>query len=92
MRRSRRGKTQSPRSAEQFRVPVLHYDEDFDRIAAMIGQRTRPVAPRASIWGRDVAGRGDDQPSRSIASSAASRKSGSGIEPYWRRHASVNLI
>jgi predicted nucleic acid-binding protein len=35
--------------AERNGVPVLHYDEDFDRIAAITGQPTRWVAPRGSI-------------------------------------------
>jgi predicted nucleic acid-binding protein len=35
--------------AERHVVPVLHYDEDFDRIAAITGQQTRWVAPRGSI-------------------------------------------
>jgi predicted nucleic acid-binding protein len=35
--------------AERHAVPVLHYDEDFDRIAAITGQPTRWVAPRGSI-------------------------------------------
>jgi hypothetical protein len=30
-------------------VVVLHYDEDYDRIAAITGQPTRWVAPRGSI-------------------------------------------
>jgi predicted nucleic acid-binding protein len=35
--------------AERHGVPVLHYDEDYDRIAAVTGQPTRWVAPRGSI-------------------------------------------
>ncbi len=35
--------------AERHGVPVLHYDEDFDRIAAITGQSTKWVAPRGSI-------------------------------------------
>ena len=35
--------------AERHAVPVLHYDEDFDRIAAITGQQARWVAPRGSI-------------------------------------------
>ena len=35
--------------AERHSVPVLHYDEDFDRIAAITGQSTTWVAPRGSI-------------------------------------------
>lgn len=36
-------------AAEQGGLPVLHYDEDFDRIAAITGQPTRWIAPRGSI-------------------------------------------
>lgn len=35
--------------AERHAVPILHYDEDFDRIAAITGQPTTWVAPRGSI-------------------------------------------
>ena len=35
--------------AERHEVPVLHYDEDFDRIASITGQATSWVAPRGSI-------------------------------------------
>jgi predicted nucleic acid-binding protein len=35
--------------AERHAVPILHYDEDYDRIAAITGQPTRWVAPRGSI-------------------------------------------
>jgi hypothetical protein len=36
-------------AAEHVGVPVLHYDADFDRIAAVTGQPTRWLAPRGSI-------------------------------------------
>lgn len=36
-------------AAEAAGVPVLHYDADFDRIAAVTGQPTRWVAPRGSL-------------------------------------------
>jgi predicted nucleic acid-binding protein len=36
-------------AAESAGVEVLHYDEDFDRIAAITGQSTRWVAPRGSL-------------------------------------------
>lgn len=36
-------------AAESAGVEVLHYDEDFDRIAAITGQPTRWVAPRGSL-------------------------------------------
>jgi predicted nucleic acid-binding protein len=35
--------------AERQGVPVLHYDEDYDRIAKITGQPTRWVTPRGSI-------------------------------------------
>jgi predicted nucleic acid-binding protein len=35
--------------AERHAVGVLHYDEEFDRIAAITGQATRWIAPRGSI-------------------------------------------
>lgn len=35
--------------AERNEVPLLHYDEDYDRIAAITGQPTRWVAPRGSV-------------------------------------------
>ena len=34
--------------AERSGLAVLHYDEDYDRIAAITGQATRWVLPRAS--------------------------------------------
>jgi predicted nucleic acid-binding protein len=36
-------------AAEAAGVPVLHYDEDYDRIAAITGQPTRWLAPRGSL-------------------------------------------
>lgn len=36
-------------TAELAGVPVLHYDEDYDRIAAVTGQPTRWLAPRGSL-------------------------------------------
>jgi predicted nucleic acid-binding protein len=36
-------------AAERGDVPVLHYDEDFDRIAAVTGQPTRRLARRGSL-------------------------------------------
>ncbi len=36
-------------AAESAGVAVLHYDEDFDRIAAVTGQATRWLAPRGSL-------------------------------------------
>lgn len=36
-------------AAEAARVEVLHYDEDYDRIAAVTGQATRWLAPRGSL-------------------------------------------
>jgi predicted nucleic acid-binding protein len=36
-------------AAEAAGIAVLHYDEDYDRIAAITGQPTRWVAPRGSI-------------------------------------------
>jgi len=34
--------------AERHRAAVLHYDEDYDRIASVTGQPTRWVVPRGS--------------------------------------------
>jgi predicted nucleic acid-binding protein len=34
---------------ERHGTPILHYDEDYDRIAAITGQATRWVAPRGSV-------------------------------------------
>jgi len=34
---------------ERSGVPVAHYDEDYDRIAAVTGQPTRWVLPRGSV-------------------------------------------
>lgn len=36
-------------AAESAGVPVLHYDADFDVIAAITGQPTRWIAPRGSL-------------------------------------------
>lgn len=35
--------------AEQAGLTVLHYDADYDRIAALTGQPTQWVAPRGSV-------------------------------------------
>ena len=35
--------------AEHYRAVVLHYDSDFDHIAAVTGQDTRWVVPRGSV-------------------------------------------
>ena len=36
-------------AAEAAGATVLHYDEDFDRIAAITGQQTRWIVPRGSL-------------------------------------------
>jgi hypothetical protein len=36
-------------AAESAGVELLHYDEDFDRIAAVTGQPTRWIVPRGSL-------------------------------------------
>ena len=36
-------------AAEREALPIVHYDEDYDRIAAITGQPTRWVVPRGSI-------------------------------------------
>lgn len=36
-------------AAELAGIPVLHYDEDYDRIAAVTGQDARWVRPRGSL-------------------------------------------
>ena len=36
-------------AAEAAGLPVLHYDEDYDRIAAVTGQPVRWVRPRGSL-------------------------------------------
>jgi predicted nucleic acid-binding protein len=36
-------------AAEAAAVPVLHYDEDYDRIAEITGQATHWLAPRGSL-------------------------------------------
>ncbi len=35
--------------AERYRVTVLHYDGDFDRVAAVTGQSTEWVVPAGSV-------------------------------------------
>jgi hypothetical protein len=36
-------------AAEAGGIPVLHYDEDYDRIAAITGQEVRWLASRGSL-------------------------------------------
>jgi predicted nucleic acid-binding protein len=36
-------------TAERHRLPLVHYDEDYDRIAAVSGQRTRWVVQPGSV-------------------------------------------
>jgi predicted nucleic acid-binding protein len=36
-------------AAEVAGIPVLHYDEDYDRIASITGQDVRWLAPRGSL-------------------------------------------
>jgi hypothetical protein len=36
-------------AAEASGIPVLHYDQDYDRIAAITGQEVRWLAPRGSL-------------------------------------------
>jgi predicted nucleic acid-binding protein len=36
-------------AAEAAGLPVLHYDEDYDRIASITGQDVRWLAPRGSL-------------------------------------------
>jgi len=36
-------------AAESAGIPVVHYDEDFDRISGVTGQATRWVAPRGTL-------------------------------------------
>lgn len=36
-------------AAESASATVLHYDEDFERIAAITGQPTRWIVPRGSV-------------------------------------------
>lgn len=36
-------------TAELAEIPVLHYDEDFDRIAEITGQAAHWIAPRGAI-------------------------------------------
>ena len=40
---------QSERTAEAAGVAILHYDEDYDRIAAITGQPTQWLAPAGSL-------------------------------------------
>lgn len=36
-------------AAESANIPVLHYDEDYDRIAAITGQDVQWLVPRGSL-------------------------------------------
>ena len=36
-------------AAETAGIPVLHYDEDYDRVAAITGQQAQWLAPRGSL-------------------------------------------
>lgn len=36
-------------AAEREALPIVHYDEDYDRIATITGQPTRWIAPRGSV-------------------------------------------
>jgi predicted nucleic acid-binding protein len=36
-------------AAESAGIPVLHHDEDYDRIAAITGQQVQWLAPRGSL-------------------------------------------
>lgn len=36
-------------AAENAGIPVLHYDEDYDRIAAITGQEVHWLAPRGTL-------------------------------------------
>jgi predicted nucleic acid-binding protein len=36
-------------AAEAAAIPVLHYDEDYDRIASITGQEVRWLAPRGTL-------------------------------------------
>jgi predicted nucleic acid-binding protein len=36
-------------AAEASGIPMLHYDEDYDRIAAISGEEARWLAPRGSL-------------------------------------------
>ena len=51
---ARPARSEAPRlliaaAAEAADVSVLHYDEDYDRIAAITGQPTRWLAPKGSL-------------------------------------------
>ena len=37
------------RNVEDLTPRLLHYDEDYDRIAAITGQHVRWIAPRGSL-------------------------------------------
>jgi predicted nucleic acid-binding protein len=41
--------------AERHAMPIVHYDEDYDRIANITGQPTRWISPRGSLQGRGPA-------------------------------------
>lgn len=36
-------------AAERHELPIVHYDEDYDRIARITGQPTRWIVPRGSV-------------------------------------------
>ena len=36
--------------AERARCPIVHVDQDYERIAALTGQATRPLALRGVTW------------------------------------------
>ena len=36
-------------AAERHALPIVHYDEDYDRIAEITGQPTRWIVPRGSV-------------------------------------------
>ena len=36
-------------AAERHGLPIVHYDEDYDRISAITGQSARWIVPRGSI-------------------------------------------
>jgi hypothetical protein len=38
-----------PAAAERVGLPVLHYDRDFELIAAVTGQPVRAIAPLGSL-------------------------------------------
>jgi len=51
--------------AERHGIAIVHFDEDYDRIAAITGQPTRWVAPRGSVAA--ITGRGRRAPRMSSA-------------------------